>query len=488
MKAIVSTPNNGKPLVFKKAEYDGKIKHIDFDMWLHKENGCNGSIQPNGKPGYYDCIKCGTMFKKQSMLASQIETREERAKDLISEVRRDNHQDCGFYVRSQSRPKAYVVYKDSHGNWHCPCEDFKKHKKYDAWHCKHILACEYWLENEQKSKERAFTNRPSLICTGTQDEFELANRLDEKQIVRGETEPLAWLINDKVAISYAGTLILASRIGVTVTDVETKEASDKIVATAKAHNPKTGNTQAGAHSQTKLISGRPDNDAEAKAQGKAVRNAILKVIPEVTIYQFANKHAQEPPFDYLEAFYACQKVYTDKGLGDFHVSSVVKELYPDKPPAEIDRDGWIAIYKACQKHADELEANPDVEKSKSYWAKTKDGDVVLVTETGDNKSPSPRCEFYEKGRCKRCLVSHPYLGIGHTHPKVACDGDIDSDACKRMQERFPGSFGITPPDDGKFYVNGKFNPDFWKVGLDEMMANLKGITVEEYRQQKEARA
>ena len=294
MKAVISTPNNGKPIVLSFAEKHGHIKYLGYsDGWLHKEDGCNGTLSANGKPGHFDCRKCGAMFKKQGMLATQMETRDPRAKDLISDVRRDQHHDCGFYVRSQSRPKAYVVYKDSHGNWHCGCEDFKKHKKYDDWHCKHILACEYWLEDEKKS--RAVKHRPSLICTGTQAEFETANGLDEKQIVRGETEPLAWLINEKVAISYAGTLILASRIGVTVTEVDSEEASDKMVATAKAYNPATGNTQCGAHSQAKLISGRPDPDAEAKAQGKAVRNALLKVIPEVTVYHFANKHAQDPP-------------------------------------------------------------------------------------------------------------------------------------------------------------------------------------------------
>jgi len=180
-----------------------------------------------------------------------------------------------------------------------------------------------------------------------------------------------------------------------------------MVATAKAYNPATGNTQAGAHSQAKLISGRPDPDTETKAQGKAVRNAILKVIPEYIVYDFANKHAQKPQFDYQDAYHECVKVFTHKGLGEWHVGNITKELYPDIPPAEIDRDEWIAIYKACQKHAAELDANPDVERS--YWAKKADGDVVLVTETGDDDSPVPQCEFLDKGKCIRVLVPHPFL-------------------------------------------------------------------------------
>ena len=514
MKLGISTPNKetGQALspgkaektqalptsfVLSFAEKHGHIKYLGYsDGWLHKD--CGGTLSANGKPGHFDCRKCGEMFKKQGMLQTQLDTRIERAKDLLStvslELRNDKIGLIRFVVRSQSRPKAYLVYRDSHGNWTCPCEDFQKHKQYDDWKCKHVLACEYWLENE----ERALPQRPSLICTGTQDEFELANKLDEKQIVQGNdgksegkayTFLLAYLINGKVTISFCGMMELATRHGIRITDIETTEASDKIVAVVKAHNPATGNTQAGAHSQDKLISGRPDNVAEAKAIGKAKRNACLKILNEVDVYTFANKHAQNPPFDYLEAFYACQKVYIDKGLGDFHVSSVVKELYPDKPPADIDRDGWIAIYKACQKHADELDKNPDVEKSKkdttsrilSYWAKTESGDVVLVTETGE-KSPSPKCEDYDRGRCKRCLVPHPYLGIGHCNPKVACNGDANSDACNRMAKRYPYSFGIVTDEyKARYYKDGKFNPDFWKEGQNVLMASLQRITVQEYR-------
>lgn len=221
---------------------------------------------------------------------------------------------------------------------------------------------------------------PSLLCCGTQDEFLKVNSLDEQQIVNGNDGALAYLINGKVAISYCGALKLAELHGIEVSDIQTRQAYHLVVATAKAHNPHTNITQAGAHSQTTLLSGlRPDNDAEIKAIGKAKRNAILKVLPEHVVYDFANKHAQKPQFDYLEASYACVKVFTQKGLGEWHVRDITKELYPDKQPAEIDRDGWIRIFRACQKHAAELEANPEVEKSKSYWAKTTD--VVLVTET-----------------------------------------------------------------------------------------------------------
>ena len=496
MKLGISTPNNGKPIVLSFAEKHGHIKYMGYsDGWMHKENGCNGTLSANGKPGHFDCRKCGTAFKKQGMLASQIETRDARAKDLLPTVSLEHRDDSigllRFVVRSQSRPKAYLVMRDNHGNWSCCCEDYLKHKKYDLWKCKHIISANLFWENEQKSKERTVNNRPSLpirpslICTGTQDEFELANKLDEKQIVHGDDGVLAYEINGKITISFCGTMELATRMGITISDIQTRQAYHLSVATAKAHNPATGNTQAGAHSAPKLLSGlRPNPNAEKVAIGLAKRNACLKVIPEVTIYNFANKHAQKPPFDYLEAFYACQKVYTDKGLGDFHVSSVVKELYPDKPPAELGRDEWVEVYKACQKHADELDKNPDIERSKSYWAKTTDGDVVLVTETGDN-TPAPICEFYDNGKCNRVLVRHPYLNIGHCHQRVGCGGNTNSDACKQMAKRFPYSFGIiTDEYKARYYKDGKFDPEWWRRGVDETMANLKNMTVEEYRAMK----
>jgi len=386
-----SSNNGNKPLVFKKAEYDGKIKHLGYsDGWLHTE--CGGTLSPNGTPGYFDCKKCGSEFKKQPMLLPQVDTRDERAKALLPTVRLEHRDDkiglIRFVVDSQSRPKRYLVYRDNHGNWTCPCEDFQKHKQYDAWHCKHVMACEYWLENEKASKERAATIRPSLICTGTQEEFSKANSLDERQIVRsageaytsGDDGMLAYLINGKVAISYCGTMTLAKMMGIEISDVETKEASQMMVATAKATNPKTGVTQAGAHSQSKRFDGgRVDNDAEIKASGKAKRNAILKVIPEYVVYDFANKHAQNPPFDYLDAYSACVKVFTRKGLGEWHVANITKELFPERQPAELNREQWIRIFRTCQKHADELSESPEVQKEKAQWAKTIDGQIVAAT-------------------------------------------------------------------------------------------------------------
>jgi len=435
MQAVISTPNNGnngngKAMVLSFAENNGHIKYMGYsDGWLHKD--CGGTLSAKkmrrkglpcllaspkddgitaifssfGKPGYFDCRKCGDSFKKQTMLATQMDTRMARAEALLPTVSLEHRNDkiglIRFVVSSQSRPKAYLVYRDNHGNWQCGCEDFQKHRKFDDWHCKHVLASELWLENEKQSKKDV-PIRPSLIVTGTQDEFEKANSLDEKQIVQGNdgksegkayTFLLAYLINGKVAISYCGTMTLAKMMAIKVELVETRDTSEMIVAVAKASNPFTKITQCGAHSQAKRFdAGRLDSDAEVKATEKAKRNAILKVIPEYQTYLWAEKHAQEPSFDYLDAYYACQKVYIDKGLGDFHVNSVVKELYPNIPSADIDRDGWIAIYKACQKHADELDRNPEVEKSKSYWAKTTDGDTVLVTENGE-KSPSPTCEY-----------------------------------------------------------------------------------------------
>jgi len=429
---ISSEKSNGKAMVLSFAEKNGHIKYMGYgDGWMHKENDCNGMLRANGKPGHFDCRKCGSPFRKQPMLGTQMDTRIERAKALLPTVSLEHKDDkiglIRFVVDSQSRPKKYLVYRDNHGNWTCPCEDFQRHTQRDAWHCKHIMACEYWLENERHSKktekERAkrcrqsrhlFSIRPSLICTGTQAEFEKANSLDNAQIVQmangcKDDLPRAYLINGKVAISYRGTLELARLHGIEFSDVEAKEASDKIVATAKAYNPNTGNTQAGAHSQAKLNSGRPDSDAEVQAVEKARRNACLKVIPEVEIYTFANKHAQKPPFDYLDAYNECVKVFTQKGLGEWHVRDLVKELYPKRKPAELDRVAWIAVYNACQRHAHELEATPNVEKSKSYWAKTIDGEIVAVTETGDNGSPvsekvkaKPTLLASQKRTCPNC--------------------------------------------------------------------------------------
>jgi hypothetical protein len=410
----ISTPNNGKAMVLSFAEKHGHITYAGYsDGWLHTE--CGVHLAANGKPGHYECLKCGAMFKKQSMLATQTETRDGRAKDLLSTVTLEHRNDkiglIRFIVRSQSRPKAYIVYRDNHGNWTCPCEDFQKHKKYDDWKCKHVIACEYWLENEEKSKERTEKIRPSLICTGTQAEFETVNSLDEKQIVNGDDRVLAYLINGKVTISFCGTMELATRMGITITDVETRKAYHLSVATAKAHNPKTNITQVGAHSSPKLVNGMPNPQAETIAIGLAKRNAILKVLPEVIVYQFANTHAKFVSKDALDA-------------------STVSDNEPVKVSTQKGQK---------QTHTGEI--------NKSYWAKTVDGQIVAVTETGE-KSPVPRCEFYDKGKCKRCLAPHPYLGIGHTHPKVACAGDTESEACKRMQERYPSSFGRTTEREG----------------------------------------
>lgn len=413
MQAVIANKNS-KPLVLGFAEKNGHIKYLGYsDGWLHKENGCDGTLAANGKPGHFDCRKCGTAFKKQSMLASQIETREERAKDLISEVRRDPHHDCSFYVRSQSRPKAYVVYKDSHGNWHCPCEDSQKHSKYHQWHCKHVLACEYWLENEEKSKERAL--RPSLIASKdtTTAEFELANKLDTEQIVNGDDGVLAYLINGKVAISFCGTMELATRHGISITDIQTRQAYHLAVATAKATNPQTGNTFAGAHSSPKLLSGlHPNPHAKTIAIGLAKRNAVLKVVPEVTIYQFANKHAQ--------------KVSTQ-----------------NKPNER--RTGQL---------------------SKSHMAQTTDGEWVMITEMGD--SPSPKCEFYFEGYCeKHCPVDRKLYQHGlcnlSRNIKPGCKGDTTSAECQRMRERFPYSVGDKVY---KVYIH-TINTHTWVIASDD---------------------
>jgi len=460
MKLGISTQNNGnngKAMVLSFAETNGHIKYMGYsDGWLHKD--CGGTLSANGKPGYFDCRKCGDSFKKQSMLQSQLDTRDERAKALLPTVSLEHRNDkiglIRFIVRSQSR---YLVKRDNHGNWTCGCEDFQVHTKYDDWHCKHILACEYHLEKESKATDEPYDAiahletrfrckvtgvlsaerirsegearsgregqalspgfaslltsgngsfkvvlsarqksgldstidttldtatlkslgwtppkplRPSLICKGTQKEFETANRLDEAQIAQmkeGCTDGLsrAYLINGKVAISYYGTLKLAETLNIEVSDVQVKQASQGKVATAKATNPKTGVTQCGAHSQPTLLNGlMPDNDAQIKAQGKATRNAILKVIPEVDVYRFANKYAQKPSDDLL-----C--------------------------------DGTEPMKASTQK-----KQNGRNTSKKGYWATTLDGNTVWVTEQkrASQRRSCPKCGDNIKGKGIFCSV------------------------------------------------------------------------------------
>jgi hypothetical protein len=449
MKLGISTQNNGnngKAMVLSFAETNGHIKYMGYsDGWLHKD--CGGTLSANGKPGYFDCRKCGDSFKKQSMLQSQLDTRDERAKALLPTVSLEHRNDkiglIRFIVRSQSR---YLVKRDNHGNWTCACEDWRHHRKYFFWRCKHILACEYHLEKESKatdepydaiahletrfrckvtgvlsaerirSEGEAYTSgngsfkvvlsarqksgldstidttldtatlkslgwtppkpkveaspslfRPSLICKGTQKEFETANRLDEAQIAQmkeGCTDGLsrAYLINGKVAISYYGTLTLAETLNIEVSDVQVKQASQGKVATAKAMNPKTGVTQCGAHSQPTLLNGlMPDNDAQIKAQGKATRNAILKVIPEYVVYAFANKYAQS---------------------------------VPDAPLC----DGTEPMKASTQKKHNT--------SKKGYWATTLDGNTVWITEQkrASQRRSCPKCGDNIKGKGMYCSL------------------------------------------------------------------------------------
>ena len=428
--------NNGKILVLGKAEALSEIKWNGF-AWWHLE--CEGNtLTVNGKgPEYLECRSCGKVYKYQGMLRStQGDVRDARARALISNVYEDD--DDRYVVRSQSDPsKGYQVLKRC-GVWECSCPDYLKYKKYALWFCKHIRAVLYYAENERKSKQynaktpdevwdwffddnpatddmtfddwmehklwewffdedkatdgmnfdkwmeykRAAQSRPSppmrpsLIASKDTkpEEFELANKLDEKQIVNGDDGVLAYLINGKVTISFCGTMELATRHGITISDIQTRQAYHLSVATAKAHNPKTNITQAGAHSSPKLISGMPNPNAETVAINLAKRNACLKVLREVDVYRFANQHAQ---------------TVSDNALFYCNVSA---KLSTQKKQSE-QRTGQL---------------------SKSYMTQTVDGEWVMVTETGDNK---PRCEHYDNGRCRRCLVSHPTLYIGHCHPK-----------------------------------------------------------------------
>jgi len=435
-----------------------------------------------------------------------------------------------FLAGLGTRPKLYVVYKDSHG-YTCPCEDFQKHRKYHSWLCLHCIAIEIFVTNERHSKQYGkkgalsdeeiswFTDtspdtdgmsfsewqeykksavdrtsppiRPSLIVTGTQYEFEKANSLDEKQIVNGDDGTLAYLINGKVAISYCGTMKLAEMMNIEITDVEAKETSEMVVATAKAHNPHTGVTQCGAHSQPKRFkAGRLDNDAQAKAEGKAKRNAVLKVAPSVDVYRFSNAHAVTPPFDWIEAHKACEKVYTDKGLGNWHVGIVINELYPEQKPGELSRDQFADVYRKCRKDATELAKSPEVQKEKAQWARTIDGQIVAV-ETGE-KSPVSTCEHYfdchnhSFGLCQKVVGIDPKqyeLGLCNI-PRLKtwstnCRGIPDSEGCRKMSAKYPLSFGIiTDEYKAKYYKDGKFDPEWWRRGVDK--------TVEICRESKKA--
>jgi len=410
----------------------------------------------------------------------------ERAKELLPTVRLEHRDDSiglvRFVVRSQSSPKKYVVYRDSHNNWTCPCEDHRRNSLHHNWRCKHILACEYHLEKESKATDEPYdaiahlecrfrckvtgvlsanrirsegearregkpfsptsgngsfkvvlsarqksgidstidttldtatlkslgwtppkqvSLRPSLICKGTQDEFETANRLDEAQIAQmkeGCTDGLsrAYLINGKVAISYYGTLKLAETLNIEVSDVQVKQASQGKVATAKATNPKTGVTQCGAHSQPTLLNGlMPDNDAQIKAQGKAKRNAILKVIPEVDVYQFANKYAQKPSF--------CVKNQTDVGLNDVQYTSQ-EHLHTKQKPSDDLLCGGTEPLKAFTPK----EQNGRNTSKKGYWATTLDGNTVWVTEQkrASQRRSCPKCGDNIKGKgiyCSLCV-------------------------------------------------------------------------------------
>jgi len=159
MQAIVASNKNGKAMVLSFAETNGHIKYMGYsDGWLHKD--CGGTLSANGKTAHFDCRKCGDRFKKQAMSATQKDSRMERAKELLLTVRLEHRDDSiglvRFVVRSQSSPKAYQVIRDNHGNWQCGCEDWRHHRKYFYWRCKHILACEYHLDKESKATDEPY--------------------------------------------------------------------------------------------------------------------------------------------------------------------------------------------------------------------------------------------------------------------------------------------------------------------------------------------
>ena len=142
------------------SEKQGHIKYLGYsDGWLHKENGCLGTLAANGKPGHFDCRKCGSSFRKKLMSSSQLRPRQDNAKSL--KVKRENGLLHRFIVGSQTKEKAYLVYKDSHGNWTCPCDDFHFHRMYLDWHCKHIIACQSFLEQETSS-DSGKSNPPAV--------------------------------------------------------------------------------------------------------------------------------------------------------------------------------------------------------------------------------------------------------------------------------------------------------------------------------------
>jgi len=104
--------------------------------------------------------------------------------------------------------------------------------------------------------------------------------------------PLAYKIRGKVALSYAGALVLASRLDIKLSEPEAKHfrRSGLVVAIAKAYNPQTRIRQAGA-SQWDI----DDWCALTIAKQLALRNAIRKVTPLSTIHIFANLNAVPVP-------------------------------------------------------------------------------------------------------------------------------------------------------------------------------------------------
>ena len=388
---------NGRVLVLSRAEAEGKVKYYPHGMgWYCAE--CVIGMRHNGVKGKLECPRCGT-----SAYFKEMSARQKQALDGLVEQGEITCVNGKYQLPHTAQPvdepdKPYDAIAHLETRFSCKVRGVISAERINGnGSFKAILSAKQksgldstidttldtatlkslgWTPPKPKVKAKPEAQalprfslfRPSLIVAGTPDEMQTANALDAKQIVNGNDGVLAYLINGKVTISFCGTMELATRMGITISDIETKQAYHLAVATAKAHNPATGNTFAGAHSSPKLLSGlRPNPNAETIATGLAKRNAVLKVVPEVEVYKFANHHA--------------------KNVG---ASGAVASTEGNNSPSRVNTH---------KKQKETLTG----EINKSHWARTIDGQIVAVTETGTSASTS---KASQKRTCPAFNVTH----------------------------------------------------------------------------------
>ena len=118
------------------------------------------------------------------------------------------------------------------------------------------------------------------------------NQFDVLQILtelNGDNSlPLVYETKKTCDLSYAGTLFLAKRKGITAEVVLVQKASARVVSVARAQNPTTQITQFGAASYP--ITLRFSDEVIRHIVGRlALRNAIEKVLPHQEVLAFIYK-------------------------------------------------------------------------------------------------------------------------------------------------------------------------------------------------------